>query len=85
LGALDGHRERDDSVDLRCALGLLETPSAAGLLGDGAGDVPVEVGVAGVREAPRDDSGVQVLRGGCHPCVRLRELDGDEAVLALEA
>ena len=52
LGALDGHREGDDGVDLVVGLGLVEAPAAAGdLPRDGLRDVPVEVGVRRVPQA----------------------------------
>ena len=36
---LDGHRERDDGIDLRGAVRFVEAPPSARVLGDGAVDV----------------------------------------------
>jgi hypothetical protein len=54
LGSLHRHRQRDDGVDLRFVVGLVEPPAATAgnLFGDGSGDMTVKVGEAAMPRRP---------------------------------
>jgi len=56
------HRERDHGVHLPAALGVVEAPPSAGSLGDGGGDLPVEVRAPEVPEVLPDDRPVSSRR-----------------------
>ena len=85
LGALDGHREADHGVDLSASLGLVQSQTPSGLLGDGTGDVLRQFRLSSVPQALLHDGGMEPLRCRDHAGVRLRELDHHEAVVALQA